>query len=476
MTPDERRLHRYLGYRPLATPRAARGGPSVLPPDEVPPLDRQGIDALTLAFEENPDGVLARAQALWDAALTHDDLREAIVQAQAALRAPRETINAHKAAEAQWASAHTLPANFTFPLMTPDIEIQPASRKFETVADADGWVIFAGPYLIGSIFTTPAPFRWHSDPQYANKFVYSLPEPSPDEPLKIALLSDFGTGLYHSLYIARQLEHRKYPYAVHLGDVYYAGRRSEFVHHFESPLRRILPDTKLFTLNANHEMYSGGLPYFDYISTRKQAHAHQEQEGSYFALRSRQFQLVGIDTAYFGHGRYAQPDLLEWLEWVLVEGRNRDLMNILLSSDEPYDYGKADATKLYTEDLGRFAQRELIDLWLWGNTHYCALFDRNVTYPFVGSCIGHGGYPYSRYQRGRTEPAPLLFLETQARFPAWTNVRPDRGNNGYCELELGADGAVTLRYIDWMGNPRCIASLSALRSGNTPTITVQPCV
>src|SRR3712207_6331306 len=112
MTPDERRLYRYLGYRPLVTPQATRSGDTVPPSDEVPPLDRQGVEALALAFEEDPDRVLARAQAVWDAALTHDGLREAIIQAQAAIRAPRKTINAHKTAEAQWASAHALPANF----------------------------------------------------------------------------------------------------------------------------------------------------------------------------------------------------------------------------------------------------------------------------------------------------------------------------------------------------------------------------
>src|SRR5262249_46965444 len=170
------------------------------------------------------------------------------------------------------------------------------------------------PYVIGSALSSPTPFRWHSDPQYPSKFMYTLPEPSPDAPVKIALFSDFGTGLYHSLYIARQFAHHHYPYAIHLGDVYYAGRRSEFVNYFESPLRPILPSTKLFTLSGNHEMYSGGGPYFNYISSRKQAFPHQEQEGSYFVLRSQQCQIVGIDTAYFGHARYAQADLFDWLE------------------------------------------------------------------------------------------------------------------------------------------------------------------
>jgi hypothetical protein len=65
-------------------------------------------------------------------------------------------------------------------------------------------------------------------------------------------------------------------------------------------------------------------------------------------------------------------------------------------------------------------------------------------------------------------------LETQARFPAYTNVRQDRGNNGYCELQLAADGSVVIHYIDWMGKSRCIASLSPFSPGSIPTTIVKP--
>jgi hypothetical protein len=54
----------------------------------------------------------------------------------------------------------------------------------------------------------------------------------------------------------------------------------------------------------------------------------------------------------------------------------------------------------------------------------------------------------------------LRFLETSTRFPMSTGLRPDRGNNGYCLLLLRADGTVELKYVDWMGNPRCEASLT----------------
>jgi hypothetical protein len=45
-------------------------------------------------------------------------------------------------------------------------------------------------------------------------------------------------------------------------------------------------------------------------------------------------------------------------------------------------------------------------------------------------------------------------------FPALTDLRPDRANNGYCLLWLRADGTIELKYLDWMGNLRCEATLT----------------
>lgn len=472
MTPDETALYQQLGYQPLAVPHLAAGDSGDPRPDEIPPLDAAGIEALRRAVETDPGAVLEQARGLWDARLTEDTLRQALVEAHDYLTAPREAASFLRAAEAQRAAA-ALPASFRFPLMTDEIPLRPSDKQFETVADAARWVLFTGPYLISSALSRKPRFRWHDDPAYPGAFVYPMPDNINGGPVQIALFSDFGTGLYHSRYIARQLEEARYPYAVHLGDVYYAGRTSEFVRRFQEPLARILPNTSLFTLSGNHEMYSSGIPFFNYLSDRHESFQNQPQQGSYFALRSSRFQIVGLDTQYFQRHRCSEPGLLGWLEWVLGEGRREGLLNILLTSDEPYEYGEEAPTALFAKDLGELAQRRLIDLWFWGNTHYCALFHRSERYPFLGSCIGHGGYPYSRKHRGLYEPAKLLFLETQARFPAWTGVRQDRGNNGYCFLELATDGSCGVRYVDWMGNTRCTATLEPVAGGGAPSVQVR---
>lgn len=430
----------------------ARGELSPLGPAEIEELQRQ--------FEQDPEAVVAWYRQTWDADITEEDVRAALAQAEMAFRAP-DAAAAALEAQLAFSRAPQLPPEFTFPDMDLDlIPIEPGLTKFETVADALGWLLFSGPQFVLGGLLSRAPFRWHNHPEHSSGFVYEMENPTPETPVDVALFSDFGTGLYHSRYIARQLERHQFPCAVHLGDVYYAGRRSEFRDHFEQPLNPVLEHTELFTLNANHEMLSGAFPYFDYMD-RRRTRDNQRQEGSYFCLRCDRFQLVGIDGAYFEQGRYREAGLLEWLEKVLSAGRREGRLNILLSPDQAYEYGKVGPTPILTEDLHRLVlEKELVDLWFWGNTHYCALFDRSPDFPFLASCIGHGGYPYSRIRPNRPSPAPLIFLETSPRFPEWTGVRQDRGNNGYCILSLKADGGLALTYIDWMGNRRFRAELA----------------
>ena len=185
---------------------------------------------------------------------------------------------------------HVLPLGFSFPGMTDEDTIDPTLTQFETPGNAIGWVLFAGfSWLrtqLGSV--QKAPFRWHNHPSYhPRRFVYNLEEPTAGAPLDIALFADFGTGLYPALYIAQQFNLKRFPYAVHLGDVFSAGRISEFQDHFERPLNPMLETTRFFMLNSNHEMMSGSQPYFDYVDAKRSAHPEsQEQEGSYFCLRS----------------------------------------------------------------------------------------------------------------------------------------------------------------------------------------------
>ena len=420
-------------------------------------LTLEQLDVLEEKLKRDPDNVLTFFREAVDGHLSLDQLRQMLKDSRDILRNEDRLPAALEDPTQFTAAASPLPEGFDFPGMDlGEIPIDPESWKFQGLRDGVRWTLHCGPAVVLSL--AKAAFRQHK--QYASEFAYQLTEPGDDQPLDIALFSDFGTGLYHSLYIAKQFKKNKFPYAIHCGDVYYSGRKSEFHNYMAKPLTPILDKTRLFMLNSNHEMYSGGEWYFDFLDRVREHNAIQQQEGSYFVLRSDRFQIVGIDTAYHKSGRFRDPSMRGWLEQQLTEGKNSSRTNILLSADHPYKYGEAGLTDLLTKDLADLAGSELIDLWFWGNTHYCALFDRGEDAHFVGSCIGHGGYPYKKVEEQRKCPTRTVFVEKSARFPAWTDLPQDRGNNGYCVMSLHYNGNISLRYVDWMSNERATAELT----------------
>ncbi|XLM19336.1 metallophosphoesterase, partial [Chromobacterium piscinae] len=50
-----------------------------------------------------------------------------------------------------------------------------------------------------------------------------------------------------------------------------------------------------FTLNSNHEMYSGAFGYFQELGLRFPL----QQGTSYFSLRNHNWLILGLDTAYW---------------------------------------------------------------------------------------------------------------------------------------------------------------------------------
>ena len=426
--------------------------------DSEPELSPDGIAEVQQRLFREPQETLEFFRRAVDRYLTVDQLERALEDVRRALQNPKGAECSLIALERLETTTERLPDNFTFPgIDLARYPIAPGRQRFEPVGDMFRWIFnTAAPFLFGA---KKAPFREHNTS--ATQFRYVLPEPSEQSPLEVALMSDWGTGEYQSNYISKQIEKCCFPLGIHCGDVYYAGRQREFQEFVQSPLQTVVRQTELFFLNANHEMYSGAYPYFDYIDRKRRADPKlQRQEGSYFALESKDFQLIGIDTAYHQDGRFRQADLLCWLEERLVDGRQSGRSNVLFSANHPYEYGKEALTDLLTSDLIDLAGRRLIDMWFWGNTHYCALFNHGMQSPFIGSCIGHGGFPYRRKRCGELSPAPLEFLETQARFPTATGLRQGRGNNGFCVMKLYSDGKVGLQYLDWMTNVRAEAEIA----------------
>lgn len=428
----------------------------------LPPLDAKALAKLRKDFEANPKKVLKWFQRAIDTKITMQQLREAIYESEVRVKNKSHSARELETRMDYMKKSNPLPAGFNFDGMDlSTIPVDPGKTKFETNADILGWIFFSGPhYLLPS---KKYPFHSHDIKAYSqgNNFIDTMEEATAGKPVEVAVFADFGTGYYHSRYIAKQLKEAKYPYAVHLGDVYYSGTQSEFDDYFIKELDPILNDTCLYTLNSNHEMFSGSVPYFKYL-VKRLSNPKQKQRGSYFCLRNSKFNLIGIDTDYYDESRYKNAKLKIWLENRLLEGRKAGQMNILFSANEPYEHNSTDLTDLINIDLRKLLiEKELVDLWFWGNVHYCALYDRSSKLPFIGSCVGHGGYPY--YTQSKDEdykcPVRVRFLETKSRFWKWPQMRQDVGNNGYCVMKLNHDGSVELKYIDWMKNVRCTSKL-----------------
>ena len=431
---------------------------------EPSPLTPEQATLLKKELQRNPEKMLKWAKGAFDSRIELIDLANYLNQAEVFLQNQKEGANLLKKESALLKSSMPLPSGFDFPGYDKNYcPVDLGKYKYETLRDALGWLVFSGPhYLFPS---DPYPFRWHTAPNCSD-FIYTANElENGKESVEIALISDFGTDYYHTAYIAKQLKDRKFPYTVHLGDIYYAGKTDEYKNNFKKWIDPILDSTSFYTLNSNHDMMSGSESYFKYISERLSKHKNQRQVGSYFCLRFGKFQLIGIDTDYFGISRYENDRLKTWLKDRLTEGRKENMCNILLSSNYPYIYDSYEPSELLDKDLREIVIKDqLVDLWFWGDSHYCALYDRNTILPFIGSCIGHGGYPYKKtgydeVKKGNIYPPPVRFLETKSRFWKWPNLRPDMGNNGYCILRLKNTQEVELEYIDWMIYPRCNVKL-----------------
>ena len=429
------------------------------------------LDRMRARFAEDPQKVLDQFRgffhdpeltvddlqqyiATWDFALTQPDaFADAIESGQTSfglgdwfdrvrgyLHAPKDVSAGDAKLIAELRDKYRVPA---------DIAINPNFRQFETYDP--GWVPLLNAKVAEERGSWPdlQPFRHHD--AAASKFIYPSDLAYGAAGIKIGLLSDFGTGYYHSQAIARQLEAWAYPYLFHLGDVYYAGRPDEFASRFKAPLANVVKRTKLLGLAENHELYTGGKSYLQYFDELRHA-GLTPQEGSYFCVPFQHHQVIGIDVNWNGRQSFIDPKCRDWLRDVIAGSAGRT--NLLLTGSAPFGYPSKDRNPLLA-DLWQFVRDGKIQFWAWGDDHYCAVFGRHPQLaPFIGACIGHGGFPGERQAADRPCWTPPLWVEDEPRFPAWTKLHQDAGNNGWCEATLTPDGGLDLLFVDWLAAKR----------------------
>src|SRR5262249_23759934 len=117
---------------------------------------------------------------------------------------------------------------------------------------------------------------------------------------RIALFGDWGTGGHMARQTLERIKAQRPDILIHLGDIYYSGTKAECAANFEDVIEDAFQRTQhplpVFSLAGNHDMYSGGIAYYDLI--RRLNSGSASQNTSFFCLRSEDnaWQLLAMDT------------------------------------------------------------------------------------------------------------------------------------------------------------------------------------
>lgn len=223
---------------------------------------------------------------------------------------------------------------------------------------------------------------------------------------KIALLADWGGDNPAARHIAAVVSRQRPTIAIHLGDIYYGGIKSEcetFLRlwplqtNSKQPEIGVPPGSSL-ALNGNHEMYSGGESYFSVVLKAF------GQPQPFFCLENKHWRIIGLDTAYAG-GRLnpSDPDdpiKTQW-KWLIETLRNSgSKKNILLTHHQPVsahsaEFHDSEGLRKDVEDLLAIdgVGKDAIFGWFFGHEHRCALY-RDTETAFNARLIGNGCIPH----------------------------------------------------------------------------------
>jgi predicted phosphodiesterase len=282
----------------------------------------------------------------------------------------------------------------------------------------------------------------------------------------VAIVGDWGTGQDAAKLVLRQIANKNPDVVIHLGDIYYAGTQFEVSNFFLKPWQQILnlanKPVPTFTLAGNHDMYSGGVAYYNLLKTLG-------QPASYFCLRNPNWQFVAMDTGYHDHNpsaagegaTYLQDSEVEWLTDKVNNAGGR--RTVLLSHHQLFTaFDSINGNEL---NLRLFPQVAAllpkVAIWMWGHEHNFVLYDAYKSLP-RSCCLGHGAFPVGQYE-----------VPTQPRY-ADVPLRKDADglnvvlgttaglyNHGYAIVELaGAQGKVSYYQDSDEDNPMFQESLT----------------
>lgn len=230
---------------------------------------------------------------------------------------------------------------------------------------------------------------------------------------KIGLIGDWGTGAEPARRVLRQLKAQNPDILIHLGDIYYSGTPTECRINFEDVVNtefdRAATGTPVYTLSGNHDMYCGGLGFYDLI-TRLNA-PPMTQPASFFCLRAddNSWQLLAMDTGQHDHTpvhvtatpTYVEQDEVDWHEQRIREFPGKTILlshHQLFSAFSPVapaaENGRHPASN--PRLMAAFEQLrgtgKPIAAWFWGHEHNLCIYKPHLNLT-RGRCLGHSAIP-----------------------------------------------------------------------------------
>lgn len=228
---------------------------------------------------------------------------------------------------------------------------------------------------------------------------------------RLVVVGDWGTGLPRARDVAAgmnaaidaALSENRQVHVIHLGDIYYSGLESEDRRRFLDlwPVTQAQADVGVtsWSLNGNHDMYSGGFGLFDTVLGDPRFKGQRSADGkatSFFRLRSPSWDFIGIDTSWDtdvtsgGHVGVLQDPQAAYVAGVAA-GSARKL--VLFSHHQLISfYDKADLGPTLAAKLAPVLTGNRVTGWWWGHEHRAVAYgpSAGVRYP---RCLGNGGVP-----------------------------------------------------------------------------------
>lgn len=282
---------------------------------------------------------------------------------------------------------------------------------------------------------------------------------------RIGLIGDWGTGAEPARRVLRQLKAESPDVLIHLGDIYYSGTPAECRLNFEDIANAVFDRASthlpVYTLAGNHDMYSGGLGYYDLI--RRLNAPPMTQPASFFCLRAEDdsWQLLAMDTGQHDHTpnpanpapTYVDQDEVDWHEQRIREFPGK---TILLSHHQLFSAFSSVAPAAGSArepcfnprlkaafDQLRGAGKD-IAAWFWGHEHNLCIYKPHL-HLARGRCLGHSAIPvFSQDEpyriRSEIDDPPTIVRDRDGQ-RARVSVRDNVYAHGFAVIALGATGA-----------------------------------